>query len=360
MSTKFTAVITVLLTGASLVASTATAEVSTNASGVSPDELIPSMSSGQAYSERYNFAVDLDNGGHISMNWTISNLGIRNGYGAAEVEVRHSDIDDYHSSERESRRNWSYDENRFALDIADASIEAVDDGIFDLRYTGDDVRIELRFDNTIDAWRPPDGEVDDNGDFYRFTMVAPRADVTGRVYIEGQWHDVSGDRSGYADHVVTNIAPYNLATRFSRFRQYDDDVFVMWREMALTDDYGGDSNAWIVVGVGDELVYEDTAPDVRFGDIDYDAETGYHVPHAIQILSNNGDGQLQLTLREDEIHRTDLLDHYGRVVRMIASTVSEPYQYDIHGDYALQFDVGDHLIRTIESGHVTIDYINPD
>ena len=144
-------------------------------------DLIPSMSSGQAYTERYSFSVSLDDGGHIGMNWTISNLGIRNGYGAAQVSVRHPDIDNYSSSERESRRNWSYDDNGFGLDIADATIEAVDDSTFELGYDGDGVRVELTFQNTIDMWRPGDGGLENGSDFYRFTMVSPRADVTGRI-----------------------------------------------------------------------------------------------------------------------------------------------------------------------------------
>ena len=328
-----------------------------SASGsVSVNDLIPSMSSGQAYSERYSFAVDLDNGGHVGMNWTISNLGIRNGYGAAEVRVRHPDIDDYNSSERKRRSDWSYDEERFELNIADSTVRAVDDGVFELRYDGGDVRIELRFENTIDMWRPD--AIESGSDFYRFTMVSPRANVTGRVYIEGQWYDVAGTNSGYADHVVTNVAPYNLASRFTRMRQYDDEVFVMWREVGLTDDFGGGSNTWIVVGVGDQIVYADTNPEVRYGDLERDDETGYYVPDAIQVLSQQGDDELRLTLRRNEHHRTDLLAHHGRMARMVASAVSDPYQYDVHGEYALQVNVGDRRLRLMSDGHVTIDYVN--
>lgn len=323
----------------------------------SADDLIPSMSSGQAYSERYSFSVSLDGGGHIGMNWTISNLGIRNGYGAAQVRFEHSDFDNYSSSERESRRNWSYDENSFKLDIADATIRAVDDSTFELNYDAGDVKAELTFENTIDMWRPGSGELGDGGDFYRFTMVSPRANVTGRIYRDGQWHDVSGTNSGYADHVVTNVAPYNLASRFTRFRQYDDDVFVMWREVDLTDDYGGDNPVWVVVGVGDEIVYEDLDAELRFGDVERDDETGYRVPHAVQVLSENADGNLRLTLRKDNINRTDLLEEHGRVARMIASSVSNPFQYNVEGDYALEVNVGDRRLRTMDDGHVTIDYV---
>lgn len=322
------------------------------------DDLIPAMDSGQAYSERYSFSVDFDDGGHVGMDWTISNLGVRSGYGASEVRLRHPQLDNYHRSERESSGNWSYDSDEFGLDIADATIEAVDDGVFKLEYAGDDIRIELTFDNTIEMWRPATGGIEYGGDYYRFTMVSPRADVSGRIYRNGQWHDVTGTQSGYADHVATNVAPFDMATRFTRFRQYDDEVFVMWREVALTDDFGGGTETWIVVGVDDEIIYEDTNPDVRFGDVETDDETGYYIPHAVQVVSEARDRKLQLTLRKDEHHRTDLLEQHGTIARFVASAVSDPYQYDIHGDYALQVKVGDNQLRTLDEGHVTIDYVN--
>ena len=325
---------------------------------ISANDLIPSKSSGQAYSERYSFAVDLDDGGHVGMNWTISNLGIRNGYGAAQVEVRHPDTDNYSSNERESRSNWSYDEDSFQLNIADATVEAVDDSTFELNYDGDDVRIELTFENTIDMWRPDSADIDSGGDFYRFTMVAPRAEVSGRVHIDGEWHDVTGSNSGYADHVVTNTAPYNMADRFIRFRQYSDDVFVMWRDVDLVDDFGGGNSTWVVVGVGDEIVYADDDPELRFGNVERDGDTGYPVPGAVQIISETDRGDLNLLLRKDDMDRTDLLEHHGRIAQAVASSVSDPYQYDIHGDWALEVNVGERRLRIRDDGHVTIDYVN--
>lgn len=323
----------------------------------STDDLIPEMASGQAYSERYNFSVDLDGGGHIGMNWTISNLGVRNGYGASQVRVRHPDASDYNHSERETRSNWSYNENSFELDIADATIEAVGDGEFELEYDGGDVKVELTFENVIDMWSPDNGTVEQGSDFYRFTMVSPRADVEGRVRLDGEWHDVTGSQSGYADHVVTNVAPYNLAQRFVRFRQYDDDVFVMWREMALTDDYGGGTPTWVMVGVGDEVAFSGDAT-VRYGNLERDEETGYDIPHAVQVQAESGSDTLDLRLRKDDHDRTDLLEQHGRIARMIAGSVSDPFQYDVHGDYRLEVDVGDNQLRTLDSGRVTIDYLN--
>ena len=321
-------------------------------------DLIPSMSSGQAYSERYSFAADLDGGGHIGMNWTISNLGIRNGYGSSEFRINLPDHDNFRVNERVRRSQWSYDEDSFGLDIANSKIKAVDDGVFEIDYDDGEVRAELRFESRIPMWQPGSGELRSDDDFYRFTIIAPRADLSGRVYVDGQWHDVKATQSGYADHVSTNIAPYNMGKRFSRFRQYSDDVFIMWREIDLGAAFGGRTVTWILVGIGDEIIYEDVDAELRFGNLERDDETDYQIPHAIQVLSNNGSDKVRLTLRGEDVDRRDLLAGQGRMVRSIASRVSNPYRYDVEGRYALELEVGERRLRKVDEGLVTIDYVN--
>lgn len=322
------------------------------------EDLIPRMSSGQAYTERYSFAVDFDDGGHVGANFTISNLGVRSGYGAAEIRVRHPDHDNYSHQERVSRGDWSYDEDTFGLDIAGAQLEADGDDAFKLTYQGDDAAVDLRFQTHMEMWRPGRGEIRRDDDYYRFTLVAPRSDVTGRIKIDGQWHDVQGTRRGYADHVATNVAPFDLGKRFTRFRTYEDDVFVLWREIRLTRDFGGRSVSWIVVGVDDEIIYEDPDAEVQYGNLERDEETSYQVPHAVQVVSQKGDHRMRFLLRGDEVDRRDLLASYGRVVRAIASRFSEPYEYTIRGDYILEVNA-DQPVRIRDSSHFIVDHVNP-
>ena len=321
-------------------------------------DLIPRMSSGQAYTERYSYAVDFDEGGHVGFNFTISNLGVRSGYGAAEVRVRHPDHSSHNYSERESRRNWSYDENTFGLDIADAQIKADGDDAFEFRYDGGDVRAELRFELQMDMWRPGAGEIRSGDDYYRFTLVAPRSNVTGRLFLDGEWHDVTGTNSGYADHVATNVAPFDLGKRFTRFRNYNDDAFILWREVHLTSEYGGGTATWVVVGVDDEIVYEDADAELQFGNLERDEETRYQVPHAAQVASSQGDSRLRFLLRGDEVNRRDLLESYGRIARTIASRFSKPFEYNVKGDYVLEVVVDGEPVRLRGSSHFTVDYVN--
>ncbi len=322
------------------------------------DDLIPSMSSGQAYSERYSFSFNPDQGGHIGINLTISNLGVRSGYGASELRLDMPDRDRYSKSERESRRNWSYDEESFGLQIADAELRADGENAFEYRYDDGDVKVELRFEKRVPMWQPGNGEIRSGDDYYRFTLVAPRSRVTGRVYIDGEWHDVSTEDSGYADHVVTNVAPFDLGKRFTRFRAYEDDVFILWREIDLTSKYGGRPVTWVVVGVGDEIVYEDANAEVRFGEVERHESSGYQVPHAAQVRSDKGDDQLRFLLRGDDYNHRDLLASYGRVARMVAGSLSDPHQFNVEGRYALEVTVDGRPLRVTGENRFTIDYVN--
>ena len=325
---------------------------------VSMNELIPRMSSGQAYTERYAFAVDLDCGTHVGMNFTISNLGLRNGYGASEVRVRFPDRANYHHGERVSRRNWSFQSDQFGLDIADVQVWADGADAFELRHQSDGIEVELRFEKKIPMWRPGNGEVRSGEDYYRFMLTAPRAEVTGRIKVDGEWREVRGTRSGYGDHVATNVAPYDLAKRFTRFRSENEDVFVMWREIELTEEYGGERVSFVVVAVGDRIVYEDTSPEIRFSEINHDGATGYGVPHQAEVISSNGVAQLRFGLRGSQVEKRDLLESYGRAARMVASRLSNPFQYNVNGDYQLEI-TGGASIRRSGVSHFTLDFVNP-
>jgi hypothetical protein len=329
------------------------------ASAASMRDLIPRLSSGQAYSERYNFSVDLDGGGHIGVDFTISNLGIGNHRGAASVRVRLPGEERYSFSEQVRRRSWNYAQDRFMLDIANTTVESKGNDTFVIKHDGD-VKLELEFKNTIPMWKPGNGEIRVGTDgYYRFTLSAPRADVTGRVFIAGQWREVRGTRSGYGDHVATNVAPYDFAKRFSRFRHYNDDVFVIWREIKLEEKHGGQTYTWVMVGHRDQIVFADPNATLREGNVRSDASTGYDVPHTLQVEGRRGQETLTLQMVGGRVEKKDILASYGRAARMVAGTVSNPFQYNVQSRYTLQLNAGARTGTTTGNSHYTIDFINP-
>ncbi|MFW5968781.1 MAG: hypothetical protein ACOCV2_14750 [Persicimonas sp.] len=320
-------------------------------------DLIPTLAGQEAYSERYSFAIDLDGGGHIGVDWTISNLGWGDGHGATDVRVNLPDKDKYTASEKVKKKNWSYSKDSFELDIADTRIEAKGDDAFVLTHKGDGVSFELTLTNTVDMWRPGSGKIDTDDGYYKFNLVAPRADVSGTVTIDGESHEVESTRKGYGEHVTTNIAPFDLAKRFSRLRTSKDDVSIMWREIDLEDDHGGDSQTWIAVLYKDKIVFSDPDADIRFGRVRSDSDSGYRFPMDIQIDGRSGDDSVKLIMRGKDYEREDLLESYGAAAKAIASAVSKPYRYDVTCKYQLQMDIGGDRAVVSGDSHFVLDYL---
>lgn len=320
-------------------------------------QLVPRMSSDEAYTERYGFAVDVDGGGHVGVDFTISNLGFGDGHGAINVRVYMPGEKRYEYNKKLSRDEWTADPNSFGLSLDNTTVRAKGTDGFVIKHKGK-VQFELTFQNKIPMWKPGNGRIDVDGGYYAFDLIAPRADVSGRVYVGGKWIEIKGTRSGYADHVATNVAPFDLAKRFIRFRDYNKDVFVMWREIELTEDQGGKSLTWVVVGYKDAIVFSDASARLKFGSIKRDGKTSYDIPRVVQLDGKRGKDSVRLVMQGRKMKRKDLLASYGAAAKMIASTVSEPFQFELKGKYALQMTIGGASATVEGHGHYTIDYLN--
>ncbi len=324
----------------------------------SVSDMIPEMSSDEAYTERYGFAVDLDDGGHIGLDWTVSNLGWGDGHGATSVRVRLPNHDRYEMKKKVDEGEWTYSKKQFDIDIADTRVRARGKNTFVVTHEGEDVSFRLLFKNTTAMWKPGSGEIKVKDGYYKFNMLAPRANVTGEVTIGDQTIKVKGTKKGYADHIATNIAPFDFAKRFSRFRTYNKDLFVMWREVKLHSDYGGRSYTWVVVGYKDKIVFSDPDAQIRFARQKKDPKGGYKFPMAIQIDGEDGKDSVKLVMRGKSFKRTDLLENYGAAAKMVASSVSNPFRYDVKCKYTLQMVIQGAKAQVSGNSHYVMDYIN--
>ena len=321
-------------------------------------DLVPTMSSDLAYTERYGFAVDLDGGGHIGVDWTISNLGWGDGKGGVEVRVNLPGQKKYSFSDDVKAKKWSYSKSSFDIDILKTRVQAQGKNKFLLTHQGKDVSFKLTFTNTVPMWKPGTGEIKVKDGYYKFNLIAPRANVAGEVTIGGKTFKVKGTKNGYADHVATNIAPFDFAKRFSRFRNYNDDVFVMWREIQLHPDYGGESFTWLVVGYKDQVVLSDPNAKIKFANLRNDAKAGYKFPMAIQIDGTNGKDSVKLVMKGKSFKRTDLLASYGAAAKLVASAVSNPFRYSVDADYTLQMTIQGAQAQISGDSHYVVDYTN--
>ncbi|AWV91228.1 Svf1-like protein [Bradymonas sediminis] len=327
-------------------------------SAPSTSDLVPKMSSNMAYTERYGFAVDLDGGGHIGVDWTISNLGWGNGKGGADVRVNLPKHKNYRFKKELGEGEWQYSTKQFAMNIADTSVHARGKNSFLVTHKGEDISFSLTFTNTTPMWQPGNGEIRVKDGYYKFNILAPRANVKGHVTIGGKKINVKGTQSGYADHVATDIAPFDFAHRFSRLRTTKDDVSVMWREIKLHPNYGGQTFTWVMVGYKDKIVFSDADAQIRFAKMRKDPKSGYEFPMAIQIDAKSGKDSIKLVMDGSKFKRTDLLASYGTAAKVVASAVSNPYRYDVSCDYTLEMVIGGAKAQVSGKSHYVMDYIN--
>ena len=320
-------------------------------------ELIPKMSDKEAYTERYGFAVDLDDGGHIGVDFTISNLGWGNGHGASEVRVRLPGEKKYKFKKKVDEGEWSHDKGKFGLSIAGTQVEQKGSGSFRVRHNGA-VKFDLTFTNNMPMWKPGSGRIKSDDGYYQFNLIAPRADVKGTVTIGGKTKKVSGKRAGYADHVATNVAPFDFATRFSRMRDYNGDIFIFWREITPTSDFGGDSVTFVMVGYKDKIVFSDADAKMKMGRVKVDPKTGYKVPLSIQINGRDGKDSIKLVIKGRRYRKTDLLERYGNAAKLVASAFTEPVQYKVKCTYQLQMNIGGAKAQVEGKSNFVIDQLN--
>jgi hypothetical protein len=323
------------------------------------DDLSPALSDGEAYSERYSVSFTSERGVEVYLNWSISNLGWGDHHGSAKVTVKFRERPDYTFQKTVDRKAWSTDEEGFGLDIADTSIAARQEGGFQIHHAGE-VSLELTLRGGCPRWSPGGGRIEVDGGYLERRVFGLRASAAGRIKVDGEWREIAADEAVYGDHVRTDIAPYGLADRFSRARIVDGDrdLMVVWRETKLTEAHGGESVTWLVVAYRDEIVLADPDAAITFGRIRRDGEAGYRIPHAVQIEGEQGGDTVKLVMRATRRTGTDLLAGYGRVAKLLASSVSKPYSYYFDSDYQIEMAIGGRKASVRGEGGYTMDILN--
>jgi hypothetical protein len=364
MKTWQRGVLVMLWLGAVLSASPAMAKTygwADGASGGRPTakELIPTMSSEEAYTERFVFSTDVDGGGHIGVDFTISNLGWGDGHGAASVRVSLPGVKKYTFNEKVDSDDWKYGKDNFSLDIAKTHVHAVGDGTYILKHDGS-VKLELTFKSTVPMWRPGTGRIKVDDGYYKFAVIAPRADVSGRVFIGGKWVTIKSTNNGYAEHSATNVAPYELGTRYSRMRTVEGDVFVMWRETKLSKEYGARSYTFVLVTYKDKVVFGDASAKIKFGNVRRDSKTGYAVPLTVQIDGDSGGDSIKMIVEGSKYSRSNLLDSYGAAAKAAAALVTDPYRFSVDNKYTLQMTIQGTTATISGDGRMVFDYVNAE
>lgn len=345
----------------------------------SPGDFVPVMSDEEAYIERYTVSLDLDGGGWIGAYFTISNLGFGNGHGAARLKIKlpermkDASKGEYSFFKKVARDEWSFEKDELDLNIANLRLQAKEDGSgFTVRFEEPDgsVKLELEVHNDLPMWKPGRGRIDvADGGYLIYGLLSPRGSAKGRVFIDGEWHEIASTRQVFADHSATNVAPFDLGAHFAHCRTYEDDLMVAWRSIKLGDAYGGETYTWMMVGYKDKIVFSDADAIIKTGDTKHDGKTGYTIPYSVQIegeqpgtgkaKKKGGKDRVKLIMKAERMHKEDLLDRYGAAAKLVAGAVSKPFRYEFKSSFATTLEIGGAKARVGGNGRYYFDFMKP-
>ena len=328
---------------------------------ISPKDFIPVKSSEEAYSERYTFSTDLDGGGWIGVYFTISNLGFGDGHGQAKVRIKQPGQKEYSFTEKVGEGSWTSRTDTLDLTIANVRLRAKDAKGYqlDFAYPKDGTAFSLTFTNDLPMWRPGNGRIKVKDGYFKYGMIAPRASATGTLTRGGKTMKITSSGKGFADHTATNVAPFDFAKRFGRFRMQKGDVMITWREVTLAEEYGGKSLTWMMVGYKDKIVFSDASASMKTGKHVKDAKTDYTIPYAVQVDGKSKGDSVSFVMRASKMEREDLLESYGTAAKLVAGAVSKPFRYEFPSKYAIEMNIGGTKAKLSGTAPYSFDYINP-
>lgn len=326
-------------------------------SAVTEGDLMPALASSESYIERYNFKADLDSGGNVKINFVISNMGWGDQTAAAKVHLKLPDHGKYKFKKKKEKGSWSSADDKLRLSVANTTLTYPEKGKYVIEHEGEK-SLRVVFENRLPAWQPGNGELKSGSSFYRNQLMAPRASVKGTVDWDGEEVEFSSEKNGYAEHTATNVAPYKMARRFSWFKTFNGNVTVAWKYIDLSEEFGGEDVTWIAVGYNRRLVFSSGDASMKFGRMQPDGTSGYRVPRAAQVEAEDGDDSVKFVHKGSSYDRKDLMKNWGGVARTVASSVTNPYRFDVPGTYKFQMEIQGAKAKVDGEEQFTIDILN--
>lgn len=100
------------------------------------------------------------------------------------------------------------------------------------------VGAELHYEALVEPFRQGTGIVafGDNDEIFHTDLSVPKNKVTGRIYYDGTWHEVSG--VGYHDHQWTNTNPMAIYHHWLWGRMYTNEFTAYIYDFVATEQYG--------------------------------------------------------------------------------------------------------------------------
>ncbi|MBW1809314.1 MAG: hypothetical protein JRJ87_14050 [Deltaproteobacteria bacterium] len=323
----------------------------------------PHLKDNESYSEAWGHGVWTDDGRFmIGVDFVISNLGIGDHNGAVSVQY----VDDAGKKTKckvdYDDDEWSWSKDRFALKFGSNTVQGDKAGL-QISVRCKNLKINLKYENEVEPVKPGSGQLrfGENDGTYNMVFTSPRAKVTGTVIQGNKKTMISG--IGYADHSYMDIAPYDQARRWFRFKSIKKDLSVIFAEMETTEEYGKVTRGWAILADSNGKIV--VTPRVNFSLDGFIKDTrsseGYKIPRRVRFVAVEGSTHVTGSMVMTKLKETrDPLAQLGMIKRAIVKRYTKPRDYYISSNVKLRIRAKDQQDRLLEdAGTYRFYYVNP-
>ncbi len=325
---------------AGLAPNAVTAYVLGDADAFDAADLVPMMSSGQGYNEKWELIL-YSKPYETRIKFEVSNLGLTNFNGrvSGRVKLREDgeDLAVYDFDEKFSQARWRHDRETFRIEMGDFRIEGAP-GAFRVRGVAGKNKA-VTFDYVVEGepWRPGTGVVlfgNDLQTYFKTHLLIAQGRCVGEVVVDGATVAVEGD--AYGNHFATNLGAHELADQLFQFRKSDEALFVEWRHFVTPEAFAGQAFGFLVVYYDGVPLFETSAVEVTPLAYWTDPENyGYVLPHGLRLVAQEGDDRLELWLEGGEVSAKNALASLPAMQRSIAERFARPVDYNVKGRWRL-------------------------
>jgi len=314
------------------------------------------------YSEWWSFIFSLENKYGAYVQFLLSNLG--KGDGRAYVRAHLSTPEGLKIQKKDEfdEKQWSYEKDKFLIRIGENLVSGNLQG-FVLKVKNDSFEAEFKVSPLVPAYKPGNGRVQYGSSkerYYEYHVIAPVAEVSGKVRIQGEENERSVSGLMFVEHVATTLGMHEQARQWVRFRSFNKNRVFLFSQILPPPEYGDNPARFVVLFEKGQKIFEALNEDVvvRLASFKEDEKKkGYFVPWVAEI---SGKGKNRFGIKAQAITgREDYLEEVGSVTRFIISRFAKPVLYSFDALFSGEVEVQGRLIKVGGFGRYYFTIVNP-
>lgn len=331
-------------------------------SAVQTRHLAPAMKGGEGYGEKYTFNADFGERGRLYYSLTISNLGL----GDHKMEAKgalYLDGKKYAWKKNLDDDEWKSGKSPFFIKAGPARLSGTPKNLV-FEVDQGDGSFKLEFTPIAQPWRPKNGQIQYGNDRKASDYtVFPLMKVSGSATVGGQ--PVALEGTGYGTHSWGELAIYDQARWTMEFRGISGNKTIYIRELGLTEEYGKERIAYLLVTNGKVIEIESFDYQLKPTDVFTDSahDNKYKVPESFQLLGKDdqepGKRMFRGKITKKKLRkRKDVLKSMNAAVRAVVGRFSKPVTYDYDSDFVIEVRVNGEVQRIAGVGRYEMTWLN--